>query len=181
MYPSQQLKYENYKAWSDYLSRFPWQWLATLTFDKKCRKESWFRVGNLNPIEGEKIVYYSGRKLFNKWRLCLINKEKLRLGSYLLSSYKKDYLHFHALLLGRNRYGKTLLECSHRQCALSWPYHARIKIVNEVEKAADYVAAHFMGFKSDYASIDSYDSTLLRQSISLQRDGFDNFDGLLTN
>ena len=181
MYPSHEVQHENYREWSEYLKRWDWQWMATLTFDKRFSKDARFFMGNLRPLKSEKITFFSGRKLFKRRRLDLIDKEKLQLGIYLLSSYKKDYLHFHALMLGRNSQGKTLLDCSQREWSQRWPYHAKIMEVSDPNWAADYVALHLLGFKSSHATIDSHGSSLLKQVLQPQRDGLDNYDGLLTN
>ena len=98
MYPSQELQDENYLEWKQYLMRFPFEWAATLTFDTKSIADKWFHVGGqLNPIKAEKIQYFAGTELFKRWRLKLIDLEKLRVGGYLISSYKRGYLHFHLL------------------------------------------------------------------------------------
>jgi hypothetical protein len=137
--------------------------------------------GQLNPLKAEKIGYYAGMGLFKKWRLKLVDLEKLRVGGYLMSSYKQGYLHFHLLLLARNRRGKTLADCNKRYWERRWPYHARIKDVNNLPGACNYFALHLKGFKSDHAEIDSFDKTLLRQVMAHRRDGLNNLDGLTAN
>jgi hypothetical protein len=180
-YPSHQLQNENYHEWRAYFARFPWQWKVELTFNKKFTKGSWFCVGDVETLESEKMTYFSGRKLFKRWQLQIVDKEKLQIGAYLIASYKLDYLHFHVLMLGRNRDGKTLLDCATREWCRRWPFHAKISVIDNVWGAADYAAKHFMGFKSDFASAESYGNTLLKQVMQQQRDGLDNYDGLLTN
>ena len=159
--------------------RFPFEWKVTLTFDTKKVADKWFHVsGQLNPIKAEKIHYFAGMKLFKRWRLKLIDLEKLRVGGYLISSYKHGYLHFHLLCLARNRRGKTLTDCNKRIWERRWPYHARISNIDHLPGACDYFAAHCKGFKSDYYEIESYGTKLLRQVMTPEMDGLDNLDGL---
>jgi len=146
-YPSHELQRETYHEWRSYLNQFPWEWMTTLTFR-------------------DETNYDTAQRHFRRWRLRLIDEEKLRIGCYLLSSYKKGRIHLHALLLGRNRYSKTLLDCSIRTWESRWyPGYARIKKVESNFRACDYVSLHFMGFKSDHAQADYYDGHLLKQEM----------------
>lgn len=182
MYPSQELQHENYLEWKQYLMRFPFEWSVTLTLDSKVIADKWFKVrGQLNPLNAEKINYYAGMGLFKKWRLNLVDMEKLRVGGYLISSYKQGYLHFHLLLLAHNRRGKTLADCKKRYWERRWPYHARIKDVYNLPGACDYFAIHCKGFRSDHYEIDSFDGKLLKQMMTPKRDGLDNMDGLMSS
>lgn len=161
-YPSHELQRENYLEWRAYLLRFPWEWMATLTFK-------------------DKVNFFTAQRHFKRWRLCMIDKENLRIGAYTLSSFKKGRIHIHPLLFGRNRHGKSLLNCSLRKWESRWlrnPGYARITLVTSNFRACDYVALHFLGFKSDHADVDSYDRHLLKQEMRVQRDGLDGFDGL---
>jgi hypothetical protein len=161
-YPSQELQYATYKEWSKYLERFPWQWHCTLT---------------LEP--GTDFFY--ARNLFKKWRMRLINEERLRIGAYLLSAYRRGEIHFHALLLGRNRWGKRLYDCDSRRWEGAWEFFARIRTITNNSGVSDYVAMHYLGFKSTHSEMESFDQTLLRQVMRRQNDGWNNFDGLLAD
>ena len=161
-YLSHELQHENYLEWRTYLLRFPWEWIATLTFK-------------------DEINFFTAQRHFRRWRLSIINEEKLRIGAYTLSSYKKGRIHLHALLFGRNRHGKILSRCSLRKWESRWLLnsgYARITPVISNFGICNYVALHFLGFKSDHAQVDSYDRNLLKQALRLQRDGLDGFDGL---
>lgn len=105
--------------------------------------------------------------------------ERIQVGAYVLSSYRRGQIHLHALLFGRNRRGKTLLDCSVRKWEARWRGISRIKTVDSNYGACDYVALHFMGFKSDRAQIDSYNRSLLRRMIRPPWDGLQGLDGLI--
>jgi hypothetical protein len=161
-YPSHQLQYECYREWSTYLERFPWEWHCSLS------------------IETGTDFFYA-LKLFKKWHMRLFTEERLRVGAYLLSVFKSGVLHFHVLMVGRNREGKTLYDCSRRKWELVWRFHARIRAVRNASGISDYVAKNMLGFKSSRTEIESFDRTLLRQVMRKQDDGFDNFDGITTD
>ena len=161
-YPSHEIQRENYLQWRAYLNRFPWEWAASLTFR-------------------DEVNFFTAQHHFRRWRLRMIDEEKLRIGAYTLSSYKKGRIHLHVLLFGRNRHGKTLLDCSMRKWVSYWLRNvgfARITPVTSNLVACNYVGLHFLGFKSDHAQVDSYDSRLLKREMRVQRDGLDGFDGL---
>jgi hypothetical protein len=84
------------------------------------------------------------------------------------------------LMIGRNKEGKTLNDCSRRHWEAAWPFFARIRRVDSNWEACDYVAKNFLGFKSDYTEVDSYDRTLLNQELQPQHDGLDGLDGLMS-
>jgi hypothetical protein len=161
-YPSHELQYETYMEWSKYLTRFPWQWHCSLT------------------LEPDTKFFYALR-LFNSWRVRLIEEEKLRIGAYLLSAYKRGKIHFHALLLGRNKYGKCLHDCNKKRWEGEWRFNARVKTIKDNARVCDYVAKHYLGFKSIHTEIESFDQALLRQVMRRQNDGLDNMEGLLAD
>ena len=159
-YPSHELQHQNFVEWRSYLNRFPWEWFAHLTFD-------------------DSITFFVAKKLFDRWRLRLIDEEQLRIGAYLISACKNGHIHFHVLMVGRNRVGKSLLDCDPRRWEADWKFHARISRVINNFGASRYAALNFLGFKSDHTEAESFDQTLLRQVMVPQHDGLDGFDGIL--
>ena len=138
-YPSHELQFERYRDFRDYLLRFPWEWMITLTF----------------PPD---VTFYPAHRLFKEWRIDLVDDEKIQLGGFVISATRSGLMHLHVLAFGRNRAGKTLLDCCPRKWEDRWPYHARIKDVDDLLGACDYVARHFLGFRADHAQIDSFNS-----------------------
>jgi hypothetical protein len=159
-YPSHEIQHEMYMDMRDYFARFPWEWHATLTVD-------------------DGIKFFRALKLFKRWRLRLVDREKLRVGAYLISACKSRHIHFHVLMLGRNRDRKCLHDCNPRYWEAAWKYFARIQPVTANSGACGYVALHFLGFKSDHTELESFDRTLLRQVMVPQHDGLDGLDGIL--
>ena len=89
-------------------------------------------------------------------------------------------LHFHVLMIGRNREGKTLYDCDPREWEAAWRFFARIHVVTDNARVCDYVASHFLGFKSSHTEVESFNRTLLRQ-IMRKHSIFNNFDGIMTD
>jgi hypothetical protein len=159
MYPSWELQEEVVSDWSQFLKRFPWQWHATLTFPPGYH-------------------YHSALRRFRRWKMRLIDEEKIQFGACLISSTKKAFLHFHVLALGRNRSGKTLFDCSPRKWGACWPFHSRIEVIESIEAVTYYVASHFYGWRSDHAGHEVFNTGLLRRVRRTMNDGL---DGMLFN
>ena len=156
--PSQQLKKDCYEIWRDYVCRFPWQWASTHTFEPG-------------------TDYFTARKRFKKWHYRLIDEEKLQVGCYVMSSHKKGNLHFHCLLLGRNRHGKTLLDCDCRKWRDVWWATNRtvvkVQPITDFYGACSYQALQYLGFKSDYAEPEPFGLNLLQDVMEIKNDGLD--------
>ena len=126
-YPSHETQRIFYESFSEHLTQWEWEWFATLTFP-------------------EDTSYASARRQFDRWRLQIIDEERLQLGCFLITSYKAGILHFHALIIGRNRHAKTLLNCSTQRWEAAWNHRAEIKQVESNEGVCKYEALHFLGF-----------------------------------
>jgi hypothetical protein len=159
--PSLQLQQERYTEVRNYLIRFPWEWMATLTYEPG-------------------IKYFPALEYFKHWRLKIIDKEKLRVGGYAVMGIKKGLQHLHCLMFGRNQNGKTLLDCSTRYWNAEWPFFARISEVNNHFGSCNYLGINLLGFKSDHAEIFCFDSKLLKRNLRHLYDGLDGYDGLDT-
>jgi len=156
--PSHQEQRDCVEIWTEYVSRFPWQWAATFSFEYGTN-------------------YFVAQKKFIKWRFKLIDEEKLRVGAYIMSSSKKRKLHFHGLLLGRNRHGKTLMDCDCRKWRNVWfatnRTDAKVKPVYNLHGACAYQAMQYLGFKADFAEPEPFDLDLLQDVMEIKNDGLD--------
>lgn len=103
------------------------------------------------------------------------------MGAYAISASRKGHFHFHILMIGKNKDGKSLFDCQPKRWEAAWKYFAKIHPVTDNFGICDYVALHFMGFKSSHTEVDSFNKSLLRQEMIRCRDGIDNFDGLFTS
>jgi hypothetical protein len=157
LYPSHEVQYENYMYWSDYLIRFPWEWMVTFTTEP-----------------GTNFHYALG--LIYDWTRKICVEEKIQVGYFWISSYRNHYLHFHLLMLGKNRCRKSLLNVPKRKWEENWPFFAKIKEIDNRYRACKYFAAHTLGFKSARFEINIYNQSLLKRVLIPQRDGFDFVD-----
>jgi hypothetical protein len=142
-YPSHEFQREIYHDWRRYLLGIPWEWICSFTF----------RYG---------ITYFPAVRIFHDWRIRLIDREKIRVGGYYISAYRRGHRYFHALMIGRNRSGKTLLDSDKKYWESAWPYLARIEPVTDLY-GLGYVGSHFRGFKAEYAEPHPFNLSLLRR------------------
>jgi hypothetical protein len=160
LYPCHYLRHQEYLDFKDYVMRWPWEWMITLTFESG-------------------ITFFPAHEHFERWRLRLIHEERIRFAAYRITRSKNKRIHMHCLALGRNREGKTLRDVSADKWAARWPYHAKIEQVYDHAGAVDYVAKHMLGFLAAYAQTDSFDRTLLRQTMQVLNDGLDGLYNLI--
>lgn len=157
--PSHYLQYEDAELYKNYLMRWPWEWKVTLTFEPG-------------------ITFFPAQAIFRRWRLRLADQEGIQVAGYRATRYRNGLSHMEALMLGRNRHGKTLLSCSPAEWKTRYPYHAEIKGVDDREGACDYLSKHLIGFLSDHSQIDPFNVCLLSRTMEARNDGLDNLDGL---
>lgn len=144
-------RYKEYLAFGDHLTRWRWEWFITLTFE-------------------DGISYFPAERIFKRWRLRLVQDEKIQLAGFRVTRSKKHLLHMHMLAFGRNREGKTLLDCSTREWETRWPYYAKIKQVNDNAPICDYLTKHVLGFLADHYQIDPVNDRLLRRNMDPDRE-----------
>ena len=169
-YPSWEIQRDLYYSWGQFQDRFPWEWFVTVSFRDAARD-------------------FTALNFFKQWRLRIIDDEKLQLAGFLMLSRKNGRLHIHALMLGKNRHGKTLQNCSRRSwenemrtCPKdskpSWKRawrknFPRIKPVTSNFGVCDYMARHNLDFRSDYPQTDVFGVSLLRQVMEFRTDELD--------
>jgi hypothetical protein len=143
-------RHKEYLAFGDHLTRWRWEWWITLTFEPG-------------------ISYFPADRIFTRWRLRLVDQEDTQLAGFRVTRSKKHLLHMHMLAFGRNREGKTLLDCSTREWEIRWPYHATIKRVYDNARICDYLAKHVLGFLADHYQIDPCNDRLLLRNMDPDR------------
>jgi hypothetical protein len=168
-YGSPQYRKKLFETWHYYLLRFPWEWLATLTFEPG-------------------TDYYFALRRFKKWRFKIIDTEKLRIGACLLTFLKDTSIHFHVLMLGHNRNGKSLIDCSRRKWSTDWLYlgckdpycyferrkweikcYSKIRNVHSGFSASNYMAKHTLKGEIESASFDFFDMKLFKKYEDIQQ------------
>ena len=131
-----------YEETCDYLIQFPWQYHAILTF----------------PME---YTYFPANRALVRWLDKIERHERTRIAACRMSSVKRGLLHFHVLLFGLNHNGERCERRFIRKWESEWAHIARLRKIDDNFRVCDYVAKHYLGFKSDYAEIDFYNEDLL--------------------
>ena len=140
-----------YRSYASFLQCWDWEWMATLTFPQPDKE--YFGRDRVKD-----------RLLFWTRRLCVT--ERIQVGYfYVLSSICK-HPHLHVLMIGLgnvNGEKKTLLDVSRSRWEHEWPFFAKIEQPDSIADVARYVAVHKLWFKSDWATIDFYNTDLLNK------------------
>jgi hypothetical protein len=171
MYPSHKEQKEYADYWEQYLTQFPFEWHATLTFN-------------------EDVKYFTAIGHFKYWRKTIETEKKFRLGGFCFTVYRGDHPHIHVLVLGRGQNGSTLYDMSKRYGEMVWCKnpknmttcrgYARVKEIasGDVENVAGYVARHFNGFMARYCRHDPFGEDLLMEHFEPRHAGVDFFGAL---
>jgi ferredoxin-fold anticodon binding domain-containing protein len=110
---------ERFKGnWTKYLIQFPFEWWVTLSFRYQAKKEI-------------------SKKMLNAWTRNLIREERLQI-AYFAVINEFNRIHLHLLALGRNRFGKTLLDVSVERWQKAWKAQSIIQPVYDIEGISEY-------------------------------------------
>jgi hypothetical protein len=116
--------------YGNFFNRYPWEWFVTVHFHK--------------PVQQT----YSLRCL-KEWNIKVCTTEKLQTAYVAILTYKSHIPHFHILMFGRNRYGKTLRDVPRNEWEREWLERLGIKnerlaqvSLVEDKTAVSYYIAH---------------------------------------
>ncbi len=110
------------RACADWMSRYPWEAEATLTF-------RYLRVSE-----------ETGQKMFKKWCRKIATDYGVRIACQGVLNFYAGNPHIHVLLLARSRKtGKTLLDLNLNRLADEWPATAWVKPIRDAKAYATYV------------------------------------------
>ena len=104
--------------WSRFLMQFPFQWWVSLSFKE--------------PVKSE----YAKMHL-KRWTRKLIKEEKIQ-PAYFCVINEVNRIHMHLLALGRNRYGKTLMDVSPAKWEKAWKSEAKISLIYDLAGVSEY-------------------------------------------
>ena len=114
----------------DYLNNIDWQWFCTLTFN-----EHKFRGYKSNTIQS----------LVNRFYRDICISEGIQVAGFYVISYRDGHPHVHALLFGKNKFGKSLSDVEPSKWERAWPSIAKIEVPISRESVCRYFAKHFYG------------------------------------
>ena len=137
------------RSWAPVLEQWRWQWFWTQTYPEN----KGFRF--------ETVV-----KDLKKSVRELCKSESIQIGCAFAVSRICRTVHLHIVMIGHNRYGKTLYDvsdASRQKFQDGRPHRARVDIVRSAKGSSKYLASHFRWAKSDHAEIDFYNLPLLNR------------------
>jgi hypothetical protein len=133
----------------EYLSlfrRWNWEWMVSLT----------------SPNASNVFIREIADRHRIRWTRWLCIAEHIQVAYVFVITAIPTFYHFHLLMLGRNKEGKTLLDVDTAKWEAAWPFpQAKIKPVTSVSGAASYLIGNLMNFKYPYRDWDLYNKKLL--------------------
>jgi hypothetical protein len=133
--------------------RYTWEWFVTLTLT--------YEFDNMMKI----------RDMFLNWVRKLQKTEHIQVAIVYIICEKGKHQHIHVLMSGRGKHEggfKTLANVKRRNWEKEWRFFAKIKKINNQEKACRYLAAHSFKKNCDEYELDFYNLKLLKK-IDTQR------------
>ena len=141
-------------AYGDFLNHYPWQWFVTVHFHK--------------PVQQTYAVH-----CLREWNIKVCTTEKLQTAYIAVLTYRSHIPHFHVLMFGRNKYGKTLRDVPRHEWEKEWLKRLGIKnrrlaqiLSVKHKKAVSYYIAHYRNMilpNSDRYELVTYNQKLLRK------------------
>jgi hypothetical protein len=129
--------------WALYFTKWPWEWWVTLTFKDTVDQEL-------------------ARKRLLDWTRQICVREKLQL-AYMAVYNQRNRGHLHLLMLGRNRYGRTLRDISIEECNEDWDDNSLIKPIYNIYGLGSYLSKNLVLRNSDLSDIVLYNKKLLKK------------------
>jgi hypothetical protein len=129
--------------WALYFTKWPWEWWVTLTFEDTVDQD----------LARERLI---------DWTRKICVREKLQL-AYMAVYNQRKRGHLHLLMLGRNRYGKTLRDVSIERCNKDWKAYSRIKPIENIYGLGPYLSKNLVLWNSDLSDIVFYNIKLLKK------------------
>lgn len=131
-----------------FLKRWQWDILATLTFRPEDRR----------------ISSHYARIKFERWVAYHMREKGVQIGGMYILCYQCGHPHIHALLFGRGRRAndrRTLRDFSLGSFNKHWYSVAKIEIPESQKAVARYLASHNFSHKCDRATLDVVNADFL--------------------
>lgn len=130
-------------AWASRLTEWPFEWWATLTFKFSVNQEI-------------------GRKRLINWTREICTEEQLQL-AYMAVFNELRRGHWHVLMLGRNRQGKSLRDVSREKWQERWRDNALIQEIYDLAGISRYFSHNLVLENADLSGVFSYNRKLLNK------------------
>jgi len=124
------------------MNSWQWEWFSHLT----CR---------------EPVSKYTAQKLLLSWIRSLCTIERIQVACIAVVNCKNLTPHWHVLMFGKNKKGRTLMDVLEKRWERKWPGIARIEVVRGNQAASHYVAGNITLWNSDLYELLVYNKKLL--------------------
>jgi hypothetical protein len=127
-----------------FINRWPWEWFLTLTFR-------------------EPVSLNTARRQLLNWNRDLCTSEGIQTAFIAVWNNTNFTPHWHALLFGKNKNGRTLLDVLEKRWERKWPGIARIELVRGNQAASQYLAGNITLWNPDQYELLFYNKKLLNK------------------
>ena len=135
---------ERFKGhWPKYLVQFPFEWWISLTFRDLIKNEF-------------------AKKKLKIWSRKLIKEERLQI-AYFCVINEVNRIHLHLLMLGRNRFGKTLLDVSAAKWEKAWKAEAKISLIYDLAGVSEYYERNTILWDNTLSEVIDFNRRLLKR------------------
>jgi hypothetical protein len=134
-------------SWTRYLVQFPFEW--------------WVTVSYKDLPEGTTVKSEYAKVKLKVWIRKLIKEERLQI-AYFGVINKVNRIHLHLLILGRNRFGKTLLDVSPSKWEKEWKAMAKISPIYDLAGVSKYFERNTILWDNTLSEVIDFNSRLLK-------------------
>ena len=132
------------RHYGNFINSWPWEWFLTLTFR-------------------EPVSLDVARRQLLHWNRALCTGEGIQTAFIAVWNNTNFTPHWHLLMFGKNRHGKTLQEVANERWERKWPAIARIEVVRGNQAVSHYVAGNITLWDSDQYELLVYNKKLLNK------------------
>jgi hypothetical protein len=132
------------RHYGNFINSWPWEWFLTLTFR-------------------EPVSFNTARRQLLNWNRDLSTGEGIQTAFIAVLNDTNFTPHWHLVMFGKNKHGKTLLEVARERWERRWPGIARIEVVRGNQAVSHYVAGNITLWNSDLYDLLVYNNKLLNK------------------
>jgi hypothetical protein len=131
------------RQYGHFINSWQWEWFSHFT----CR---------------EPVSKYTAERQLLSWIRSLCTTERIQIACVALVNCTNLTPHWHALMFGKNKNGRTLLDVSEKRWVRKWPGIARIEPRRNNNAVSHYVANNITLWNSDLYEVFIYNNKLLK-------------------
>lgn len=133
------------KHYAAYFQQWQWEWGATLTFR-------------------EPVSFELARRQLLQWNRNLSTTEHIQTAFIAVLNSVTWNPHWHLLIFGKKKKGRTLLDISTKKWERRWPAVARIELVRDNRAVSNYLARNMTLWNPDKYDLETHNQKLLKSA-----------------